>query len=68
MAENMQITSPVKVVPDSHQRVAFDLMKTIADYDGETKDKKKHYWLKLYRQCYKATYGYPIERILEESD
>lgn len=68
MADDIRITSPVKVVSDSQPHVAFDLMKIIADWDNITKEKKKDYWLRLYRQCYKATSGHVLKSILDESE
>ena len=67
--EKISITSPVKVVSDSPQRVAFDLMQHIgsATYsDLKDAQKTKDYWLKLYRQCYKAAIGSSQESILKE--
>jgi len=55
---------------DCKERVAFDLMVHIAKeiYDDNKKAawKTKDYWLKLYRQCYKATSGHFQESILKE--
>jgi hypothetical protein len=52
---------------DSKERVAFDLAVKI-DYYGQIKSeqKDKKYWLSLYRQCYKAVNGAPLERVLQE--
>jgi hypothetical protein len=69
MANETVITSPVKIVSDSSSRVAFDLMVHIglATYHtDQTEQKTKNYWLKLYRQCYKATTGYDQKSILKE--
>ena len=65
--QNMKVTSPINVVSDSKQRVAFDLALKIADHSGlsfEQKDKK--FWFTLYRQCHKAASGYELEQILKE--
>lgn len=54
---------------DSQQRVAFDLMLHISSATYETDkaaQKTKDYWLKLYRQCHKATTGHSSESILKE--
>ena len=57
----------VKVVSDTKERVAYDLMNRIA---SETRDSSqmndKKYWLSLYRQCYKAADGCALETILKE--
>ena len=62
-------TESAKLVIDSKERVAFDLMLKIATYqqvpDQQIKDKK--YWLSLYNQCLKATAGNPLESILKET-
>lgn len=57
------------LVCDSQQRVAFDLMQHIGSATYETDksaQKTKDYWLKLYRQCYKAADGDSQESILKE--
>lgn len=67
MADPIKISSPVKVVSDSKERVALDLAEKIdywSDIKREQKDKK--YWLTLYRQCYKAVDGFALEQILKE--
>lgn len=67
--EKLAISGPVSVVSDSPSRVAFDLMDKIASrtYDADKEAQKtKDYWLKLYRQCYKATSGFQIESILKD--
>jgi hypothetical protein len=47
---------------------ALRMMELIANRTGEPEEvKKKDYWLKLYRQCYKAVCGSNQESILEES-
>lgn len=68
MAENnMHISNPVKIESDCKQRVAFDLMNRIDNHSLlERTQKDKKYWLTLYRQCYKAVDGSPIEYILQE--
>lgn len=65
--QNMKVTSPVKIESDSKQRVAFDLAMKISDHSGlKFEQKDKNYWFTLYRQCYKATNGSPLETILRE--
>jgi len=50
---------------ESTARVAYDLMKHIADDEKDvTKDRK--YWLTLYRQCRKATDGTALIHVLKE--
>ncbi|HWR79127.1 MAG TPA: hypothetical protein VN303_02895 [Pseudomonas sp.] len=66
--ESISISGPVDVSSDSKQAVAFELMKHISgceNADGE-KTKTRAYWLTLYRQCYKATSGASLERILQD--
>jgi len=67
--QNIAVTSPVKIDADSKQRVAFDLMNHIGMkcYDTEKGDQQtRAYWLQLYRQCYKAATGSPLESILRD--
>ncbi len=70
MADRMSIEGPVKVqsMDASPARVALELMKYLGGTDAtEEETKKREYWLKLYRQCYKAANGYTLKSILEEN-
>ncbi len=42
---------------DGKERVAFDLMKLIAHAETDVKPKDRAYFLKLMRECVKATAG-----------
>jgi hypothetical protein len=53
--QSTNITSPVKIKPDSEARVALDLAKIIA-IEEET-EKTREYWLTLYYQCRMAARG-----------
>ena len=66
--ESLSISGPVDVSSESKQAVAFELMKHIASCEkaDEVQTKTRAYWLTLYRQCYKATSGSPLERILQD--
>jgi hypothetical protein len=65
--ERVSLSGPVDVRHDSKASVAFDLMKQIDSFSAiETTKKTKEYWLKLYRQCYKAAEGHSLESILKE--
>ncbi|NMF90992.1 hypothetical protein [Aromatoleum petrolei] len=67
--ESVSVSGPVSVVSDAKQRVAFDLMKFIGEKCYATDrgaQETKDYWLKLYRQCYKAANGGSVESILKE--
>ncbi len=70
-SETTSISGPVSVVSDAKQRVAFDLMKHIG-YECNSADQElqrtKDYWLRLYRQCYKATSGMYIETVLKDKE
>jgi len=59
MSENINISSPVKVVSDSKEAVAFELMKHISSFEGKSEDEmsKREYWLTLYHQSIKAVRG-----------
>ena len=67
MPDSMKISGPIQVEQSSREMVAFNLMQTIAGWE-EDREKKKNqaYWLTLYRQCYKATWGSALEDILKE--
>lgn len=68
MAEKIDVNSPVTVVSDSKHRVALDLATKIDYYSNlKSENKDRRYWLTLYRQCYKAVNGSPLEKILEEA-
>ena len=66
--ESISIAGPVDVSSESKQAVAFELMKHVAGCENadDAQTKTRAYWLTLYRQCYKATSGSPLERILQD--
>jgi hypothetical protein len=67
--ETVSVSGPISVKSDAKQRVAFDLMYHIGSqcYDSDkAAQKSKEYWLKLYRQCWKAANGNALESILKE--
>jgi len=66
MADDVKINGPVEIQSDSKERVAFDLMNKIADYDDTGNQNNKKYWLGLYLQCLKATNGSTLEYVLKE--
>jgi hypothetical protein len=69
MADQVTVSGPITVTPDSKARVAFDLMEKIATREsteggarsstGEDRN-KRDYWLKLYHQCWEAASGYEV--------
>ena len=64
--DTITVSGPVDIASDSKQAVAYTLMQHIAACEGEdAKKKTRAYWLTLYRQCYKATTGASLERILQ---
>lgn len=65
--ESLSVSGPVKVVSDTKERVAYDLMQVIAFADGEPQTKSREYYLTLYRQCWKAANGDPLELILKKT-
>ena len=48
-----KIAGPVRIHSDSKERVAFELMERVANFE-ETKPKDKKYWLGLYREALHA--------------
>ena len=65
--DTISVSGPVDIASDSKQAVAFTLMQHIAANEGAdaAQTKMRAYWLTLYRQCYKATTGSSLERILQ---
>jgi len=64
--DTISVSGPVDIASDSKQAVAYTLMQHIAACEDESAKKKtRAYWLTLYRQCYKATTGASLERILQ---
>jgi hypothetical protein len=62
MADAIRIEGPIKIKSDgSPEKVAFDLMEKISNYDDGTKPKNEEYWLTLYRKCLRATLNRPPE-------
>jgi hypothetical protein len=54
------------VQQDSKERVAFDLMDKISGWeDSDKHNKNREYFLRLYRQCYRAANGSSLEAILK---
>jgi hypothetical protein len=66
--ESFSISGPVDVASESKQAIAFELMKHISTCEqaDQEKTRTRAYWLTLYRQCYKATSGSSLERILQD--
>ena len=65
--QKVDVTSPISIMSDSKQRVAYDLMNKIDSYSNIKSDQKdKKYWFTLYRQCHKAVNNASLEGILKE--
>lgn len=65
MSDQVTVSGPIEVESNATSRVALDLMKIISNNDPDHAQKsQKEYWLKLYRQCYKATNGNNITSVL----
>ncbi len=66
--DEIKVTSPVKIQPDSKERVALELMHHISGWEGASKEQKmdRKYWFALYKQCLKTTKDYSLESILKE--
>lgn len=63
--KSLSVDGPVSIIENSKERVAYDLAILITRNE-KTDNKDRKYWLTLYRQCLKATSGYPLESILPE--
>ena len=68
MADDVRVTSPVAIQSESKSRVAFDLMKWIANYESAQDTANRDYWLKLYNQCYKAADGISLKYVLNRDE
>ena len=68
MNDKVSVSSPVEVVDHSPERVALDLMTLISRHETVEHEQRgdRHYWLTLYRQCWKAVNGHPLESTLKE--
>lgn len=65
--ETVSVSGPIEIKHDSTARVAFDLMRQIDQHNApQPSQKPKEYWLKLYRQCWKAANGVSLESTLKE--
>lgn len=66
--DSVSISGPVDIASNSKQAVAFELMKHIANWEDGVgaQMKTRAYWLTLYCQCYKATNGSSLERVLQQ--
>lgn len=65
MSDSLRVSGPVEVKSDSADRVAFDLMVKIANYEEGQNTASRDYWLTLFYQCKKATYSSSLESILK---
>ncbi len=61
--QSMSVSGPVKVISDSHQRVAFELAQKVDYYAGEVV-RDKAYWLTLYGQCLQTVNGRDVHKVL----
>lgn len=61
------VSGDIRVSDNSFERVAFELMQHIANWeDSEKNDKSsRDYWLKLYMQCRRAAHGSAAEAVLQ---
>ena len=65
MSNDINVSGPVEITSDGDSRVALELMKTISMYENDQqKSSHRDYWLRLYRQCYKAAKGRDLGSIL----
>ncbi len=65
--DNVSVSGPITVSQDSHERVAFELMKHISSNERVTDEQKQSrtYWLTLYHQCHLASKGMSLEHVLQ---
>lgn len=67
MAEDIKLSGPVAIRADSRERVALDMMLHIGSVEDSSEYSNRDYWFKLYHECYRATQGYELERIKQNS-
>lgn len=67
MSDNIKIEGPVDIKDNSSERVAYDLMKEIANNEGgygasddRLNSNPRHYYLNLYSQCLKVVRGHSV--------
>ena len=67
MADQMSVSGPITVQPDSAARVAYDLMIQISNWENadESKKRTRDYWLTLFHQCALANRSNSLESILK---
>lgn len=67
MADQISVSGPITVQPDSAARVAYDLMIQISNWESADDGKKKtrEYWLTLFHQCILANRSNSLESILK---
>lgn len=66
MTDKVSLSGPIKIAPDNNAAVAFEMMKFLRGLGNDVDKKDPQYWLALYRKCYKATHGFPLESILKD--
>ncbi|WP_315075588.1 hypothetical protein [Acinetobacter guillouiae] len=71
MTEKTQIANPIEIKDNSKERIAFELMEKIANYERGSgaglvsevaaKQRSRDYWFKLYNQSYKVVNNKDID-------
>lgn len=64
--ENRRIKGEVTVESDAAERVAFDLMESIAYHEKLPQDAPRQYYLELYRQCWLVANGAGVPTDVKE--
>lgn len=65
MADSLSVSGPIEIKDNGAARVAFELMEFISYVAPEGTEKNAEYYLRLYRQCYKASSGHNVTQILK---
>ena len=65
--EDIRVTHPIEIKPDSEARVAYDLMVFISHREtiDEATKKSRDHWLTLYLQCRRAAREASLSSILQ---
>lgn len=71
MTEKTQIANPIEIKDNPKERIAFELMEKIANYERGSgaglvsevvaKQRSRDYWFKLYNQSYKVVNNKDID-------
>jgi hypothetical protein len=68
VADSLSVSGPIEIKDNGAARVALELMEKIDYVIPEGTRRDAAFYLRLYRQCYKATHGNALKYILNEEE